>query len=662
MKMKKLFISALVVAAGALGAAVTENDLDRTHFGNFLQDHFVDVARANFALRKTRFAAITDAASAQKYVKTVRQKIRSKLRFPNEKSPLNAKLTSVYQGDGYIARNVLYFSRPGYPVTATLFLPDQPGKFPAVVFTVGHSVAGRQSDAYLRCCITLAKAGFAVFAVDPVSQGERLQFARVAQPIALTSSGEHNMRGKQLFLLGETLGAWRLWDLIRAIDYLETVPEADLSQLAVTGNSGGGTMAAFLGAFDDRVKIVAPSCYITSFRRNIENELPVDAEQIIPGILQDGVEMADLLICRAPNPVLVMGQEKDFFDVRGTRESFAEIQKIYTLLGKAENAELFVGPTTHGYSIENRNAMYRFMRRVILGKRDAFQENAALVLPPPASLNAAPQGDVANVPGAKDLHAMILALIPENAALTRDQLTAALKRKLEITDLDAVPEYRVLRVLSTANDKLYLSRFALETENDRVSSILYYPAWNGNFFLPKSKEVVLYIPHLSAEKELPALESKLPVWGLDVRGVGALAPSGANQIERRFFAPYQADYHYDALGILTGHLVFGGKVRDILGAVALLRQNGAEKIYLSARGLGTLPALVAAFLLQDKIAGVELVDAPFSWRNMAAKEYTLYPQSAMPFGILQITDLPQLREMTPNLTATFADEPAVPEK
>lgn len=666
MKKTKSFLCAFaVLPAMMLAGNVSEADLSRSTFGNALQDHFVDAARKNSGLRQARFSAIRDEKSARRYVDYVRNVIRSKFTFPQAKTPLRAKVTSVYRKDGVAARNILYYSRPDYPVTATLFLPDKAGKFPAVLFTVGHSVSGRKSETYLRCCVTLAKLGFAVLTVDPVSQGERLQFTDVKQIIPLTSSGEHNMRGKQLFLLGETLGAWRVWDLIRGIDYLETVPEADLSQLAVTGNSGGGTMASFVGALDDRVKIIAPSCYITTWRRNIENELPVDAEQIIPGILQDGIEMADLLISRAPAPVLIMGQKKDFFDARGTRESFSEVRKIYTLLGKEENAALFIGPAEHGFSEENRNAMYNFLRDNVLGDKTKIQEPADLPLPPPAALNAAPEGKVCRLPGAKSLHEMIFSMLPaEKRKLSQKIVAAKLCEMLQITSPDTVPEYRVLRVLPTADDKIYLSRFALETEKDRVMSMLYYPAWNGNYHLPVAEEIMLYIPHLAAEKELPleAGKTSLPIWGLDVRGAGAFAPSGANQIDRRFFAPYQADYHYDALGLMTGQSFFGGKVRDILGAVALLRQAGAKKIYLKARGIGSVPALVAAFLLQDKIAGVELVDAPDSWRSMAAKEYTLYPQSVMPFGILSVADLPELRKMTPDLAATFTDEPALPKK
>ena len=66
----------------------------------------------------------------------------------------------------------------------------------------------------------------------------------------------------------------------------------------------------------------------------------------------------------APKPVIILAKEKDYFDVRGAEEAFARLKHLYALLGAEENVKLLIGPTGHGYSQENREAMYRWFNRV----------------------------------------------------------------------------------------------------------------------------------------------------------------------------------------------------------------------------------------------------------------------------------------------------------
>lgn len=124
-----------------------------------------------------------------------------------------------------------------------------------------------------------------------------------------------------LGLFGDNFAFWRVWDAMRGLDYLLSRPEADSSRVGVTGNSGGGTLSTYLWALDDRLTMAAPGCYITSFHRNFDNELPVDAEQAVPGIAAAGIEMADFLIARRRRPAWSSGRGNDFFDPRGTKEA-----------------------------------------------------------------------------------------------------------------------------------------------------------------------------------------------------------------------------------------------------------------------------------------------------------------------------------------------------
>ena len=92
-------------------------------------------------------------------------------------------------------------------------------------------------------------------------------------------------------------------------------------RVVCTGNSGGGTHTAYLSALDDRIKVAAPSCYITSWHWMLKTLGPQDAEQVFPGWLADGLDYPDFLYAVAPKPYLMLSAIRDFFPIDGARES-----------------------------------------------------------------------------------------------------------------------------------------------------------------------------------------------------------------------------------------------------------------------------------------------------------------------------------------------------
>ncbi len=621
-------------------------------FGNTVQDYYLDLVRKNYQERKARLAALKTKKDAERYAAEVRVKIQALFPFPAEKTPLNARETLPPEDFGtYRMHKVVFESRPGYPVTCNLYLPKTAEKVPGVLFLCGHSQAGKGESIYQICARALAMKGLAVLSVDPMGQGERHQFKRIPE-FEGNCCREHNILNKQMILTGETFGAWRAWDAIRALDYLLSRPEIDSTRVGITGNSGGGTMTTFVNALEPRFTMAAPACYITTWLHNVENELPADGEQMPPGTFAAGLEMGDFLIARAPRPVLILGQKNDFFDPRGTRETFEEVRDFYRLLGAEDSIQLMIGPRSHGYSQENREAMCSFFTQTT-GLVDDNQEPAQIPVSPEGQLFCLPEGMIDNYPGNKYLRDFIGEkadiLAAERVPHTKEELQSIIREALKL-DAAFVPHYRILRSQTDTDpqgDVFIYSRFALETEPDnRVMSVLKLKAKDEFFHLPQTDRATLYIPHLDSLDELREMNfhGDETIFGLDVRGIGECMPSGCDQLEafRDFFSEYSFDYHFASLSLMFGKPYSGGRVKDILCAAELLSQTCGE-INLTAKGQGAIPALLAA-LLSDKIHSVKLLDAPESWdqviRMNVPGKFGL--SSTIP-GILRETDLPEIR-------------------
>lgn len=616
-------------------------------YSNNLNEYYVTLARKNFARRKECLDKITTKEQAETYVREVRSKIEKIFTFP-KRTPLNVTITGKNTYEDYSVENILYYSRPSYPVTANMYLPaERKGKVPAILFLCGHAIAGKGNDIYRTACITLVKKGFAVFVVDPVEQGERQQYLDSPTPFGLC--GNHTLMGKHLSLCGEWFGVWRTWDAVRALDYMETREEIDSSRIGVTGNSGGGTLTTWLAASDPRPVAVVPSCYVTSWKHNVENELPADIEQKPPCTFAYGLEMGDFLLAQAPRHIMIQGQERDFFDPRGVVETFEEVKKINSLLS-GKDTQYFIGPDDHGYFKANREAMYGFFTEHLMGKKDPSEPE--ITLSPEKETFAIEGGVLKNLPGNKYLRTITKELGEElkkaRKEKTAEELKTILRDILKITPPEKAPYYRKLR-WRMLKEGLYRNRYGLETEENVIMAVLadHSPQIAYNPCNVK-KNVTLFIPSADSREELglrsPAEEETL--FALDMRGIGELTPSGVDLAWNAFFSFYQFDYHFAVQSYMWNAPLLGKRVFDILSAVALITENAPEDMVLTVEGhgRGCIPALMAA-LLSDKIHFLKLTEESIgSYEEILDDPFDELPLSFMAPGILKEMDLPDMKK------------------
>lgn len=648
-------------------------------FCDKVQDFYVRKLRDHGLRRKERLDAIKTPEDLKVYQQELKEKIRRCFQLPEEKTPLAPRITGTVKGEGFRIEKVFYHSRPRFPVTANLYIPDGAEKAPAVLFLSGHSRSAKAHKNYQLTVRTLTANGFVVLAPDPSGQGEREQLTDVphAEEFAHTSMFEHNMISKQMLLVGEFYASWCLWDALRSYDYLESRPEVDPARICVTGTSGGGNMTSFLAAVDDRPYAVAPSSYITTWLHNMENEEPACAEQEMQFFIGEGCEMGDLLLANAPRRLLLMGQKNDFFDARGTVETYEELKRFYEMLGAGDKIELAVGSSNHGFQKDSREAMYGFFTSQLnMGPLKVEQEDMPFYTD--EELQVTPTGQIAHLDSERITIDLVREMADEFRAtrpeLSKPELKSKVREMLRLDERDIpLPYHRNLKY--RMQGCRMFSRFAVETEENMLAVVHCMSAldeWLNYLHFPREMEhSTLYVPHVDAEDEMCEYDFNGcgTVFGIDIRGIGELMPLSCNYsvshampywlhpfrrdplyshfdtLNREFFSSYCSDYHYAAFGVMLNEPYLGGKVRDILSTVKLMKHCGHQKIDLIARGQGTIPALFATVLSED-IGEITLHQAPESFDAMLRTRITYVPQSVIPWGVLKFTDIPELIKAT----------------
>jgi dienelactone hydrolase len=619
-------------------------------FPRMVQEFFVARENEVHQQRLKRLAQLTTKADAEAYVQEVRLKIRDSFGPYPEKTPLNPRVTRTVERDAYKIENVIFESRPGFLVSANLYIPKgRTFPLPGVVASCGHSDNGKAIDTYQAFCQGLARLGYVVLIFDPIGQGERLQYVDANwKPMRGTGTGEHNYTGKQQVLVDERFCMWRAWDGIRALDYLMSRKEVDVRHLGITGNSGGGTMTTWLCGVEQRWTMAAPSCFVTEFRRNMENELGADPEQCPPKALALALDHEDFLAALAPKPIIILAKEKDYFDARGNEAAYHRLKRLYRLLGAEENVAYFIGPTYHGYSQENREAMYRWFNRCT-GISDAKTE-PKLIMEKDEALWCTPHGQVAELqskPIFSFTQEKSRALATKRLDLDGAALPQTVAEVLRLPRRIGTPEFRILRPLP---DRKYPLRHALPymVETDPgVHAIVYRLTAQPLLSRPprETNKAILYVSHVSADDELrsePLIRELIEsdptaaFYTCDVRGVGDSEPQTTSLNDR---GEYSTDYFYSSHANMLDYPYVSQRTFDLLRVLDWLNAWGYSQIHLAARGYGTLPATFAA-LLSDHVVQVTLKHALTSYAEVAeARDYD-WPLSALPPGVLVSFDLP----------------------
>ena len=320
-----------------------------------------------------------------------RQEIKSRLNVflgdsPKTKPPLSARNTGEVSGDGYVLRKLSFQTEPNEFVSSYLLVPkDIRGKTPVILCPHQTTQAGKNEPAglagnpQLHTALHLVKRGFVTFTYDAICFGERHDAASGHYGDAIPFYRKH----PQWSLLGKMV-----WDLGRAIDYLQTLDFVDSSRIGSVGHSHGGITTLFAMAYDDRIGAGASNCGFDTFRidGNVwrwshatalmprlgfyvgSTHINMDFYRAVPDseVIQTPFDMHELLALIAPRPLFLSTSDEDFvFPNAGwsVRRSLARLEPVYKLLNSSGNLEGHFFSGGHNFPNEVSDRAYNWLGR-----------------------------------------------------------------------------------------------------------------------------------------------------------------------------------------------------------------------------------------------------------------------------------------------------------
>jgi dienelactone hydrolase len=317
-------------------------------------------ARFDATPRRLRFQART-----RRQAETWQRQLRAKLTellggFPSGRTPLRPAVLETREFPGYRREKVVFDSQPGVTVLAYVLVPaSASAPVPAMICIPGHGrgvddivgiddqgrdrtdKSGYQHDFALQ----VVEAGLAAVAIEPMAFGCRRDPVNARR--GLSANACQPAAGDAL-LLGQTMIGWRVWDVMRTVDYIATRSDLDGDRVGCVGISGGGTATLFSAALEPRLQVAMVSGYLNTFKDSV-GSLSHCIDNYVPGILH-WAEMYDIAGLVAPRPFFVeSGEEDNIFPIAASLESVGKVREIYGVFGAADRVLHEVFPGEHAF-------------------------------------------------------------------------------------------------------------------------------------------------------------------------------------------------------------------------------------------------------------------------------------------------------------------------
>jgi dienelactone hydrolase len=605
-----------------------------------MKSYLINIVDKQFAVRDSVLSTLKSVWDWDRRSKAIRDSMISWTGSFPERTPLNARITGRIERRDYTIEKILFESRPNYFVSANLYLPKNVREpRPAHLNVIGHVKTGKADERYQKMSIAQVKNGFVVLTIDQLGQGER-------QVSDYKSWGEapgnaHQITGIQAFLCDTHVFNFMVWDVIRAIDYLESRPEVDSEKICMTGSSGGGMMTTYILPFDDRIAVSVPTCNPNTWSYRAHANLATEHEEVFFGAFEGGIDpRGDPLFTHVPKPLLINATtDDDLNPPRGVWDLSTWLYKSYSAHGVPEKLSTTMVKAGHAYNREQREITYSWILRWTgLDSSNFWEKDASLEKE--KDLWATDSGSVFNKSGSKATHDLVLDYWQKNKADWGEIKTAedlnnhktkvkALMKDVLNTELHKIKVTHDFKVGRSVGG-IIIRPFVLKPEQGiLLPGVLLEQVTNNS-----DREVILYINETGKSgilkdteivKEI--LEQGYSICAVDLRGTGETSPD-------------MADKFWD---FLAGKPIFGQRVSDILTIVKWLKgeEINARKIKLWGTGMGALYGAFAGVVSKD-IAGFVLEEPLISFENVVQVDIPGYNYEILLPGILEKFDMTQI--------------------
>ena len=284
-------------------------------------------------------------------------------RLPERDRPISVRLISTEEKEEYILERLILDINGLEPVPAFFTKPKNVnGKIPVVLFNHSHFgqyevgkdefINGRKEMQSPPYALELARAGYAGLAIDSWGFGER--HGRPEIDIF-----------KEMLWKGQVMWGMMVYDNLRAIDYLETRGDVDISRLATMGMSMGSTMAWWLAALDERIKVCIDICCLTDFQTLLEkNDLKLHGIYYYVPDLLNHFTTSQINGLISPRPHLgLAGRYDPLTPVEGLEIIYNDLKKIYSRDGAPDAWQLKIYDVGHEENAEMRRDIMEFLRK-----------------------------------------------------------------------------------------------------------------------------------------------------------------------------------------------------------------------------------------------------------------------------------------------------------
>lgn len=653
-KFYKVILLGIFLVEGAVGYAQPNYNALPWRMNTAYNKYLMRDVHQQYAQRKERLALAFDSKEAMiGYRDDLKQRYQSIIGDFPEKAGVNAKVLGVSEQDGFRIEKIFFESVSKRYVTANLYLPEGKGPFPAAIELCGHGLGGKVPAS--KAAILCARNGIAVLVVDPLGQGERIQFIdENSQSLTRGATTEHTLLNNGANLLGSSLAAYEYWDNHRAIDFLVSRKDIDATRIGVYGSSGGATQTSYMLGLDDRIQVASVCSYFSQRERVLELDGPSDGCQHVPYEGREQLELADFVLMMAPKPVLIMAGKYDFVDYWGATLAFAELEKAYSVLRASEKVKLFSIERGHGMSKPKREALVSWLYQWMFQKDTTIEETATvdiavedLLCTETGQINSAFK-DAVSIPEyhlelAKEYDKIRNEFMKEDLAVIKDKV-------LELLGLSfALDEVRVDQTGTMKFRHYDAFKYQLiRTGQLPVPCVVIYPG-NAN----ENSSVTLYL-HEKGKNEILSDENTIArfinnneiLLVADLRGFGETAdPISLNDTKY-----WNREYRNAMISMHLGKPIVGQRVMDVFSLLDFIESDPLLKdhrINLLADGAYGPVAIHAAFL-DSRIEKAEV--------SRSIKSYIEYLENPLQpdvytnvlYGVLKYYDLADLMQLSGN--------------